>query len=442
MNLYPYQAEGVRALSAALADRPGFLLADEPGLGKTAQALAWLDNEPGLARALVACPASVAGVWQSEAARWSSVPWTRVEVVKGACPDGPGLFIASYDRARRMPRPAPFDAVIADEAHALKNLAAARTQAIHALPRRRTLLLTGTPVLSRPEELWSLLHLAAPDAWPVSGRAGYLVRYCNAHQARVRVRGGKWRRVWDTSGASHLDELAERIAPVYLRRLKADVLPDLPPFIRRRVPLDLGKHRHLAAFAPPSCPSGDEPVPTDEYTSRRAQEALERLPACLAYVADLLDGGEPAVVVFAHHRELVEGLASGLAGFGVSLVHGPTPQAARTRAVDAFQTGKHRVFVGSTQAAGSGITLTAASLAVFCECDWTPAVMAQAEQRIHRIGQTRGCRAEWLYVEDTLDDRIQRAILRKAEVTGTLFPESRPPTWAELFLELALTSSL
>ena len=439
---FGFQKAGMAyALARFQAGQKGVIIADEMGLGKTIQALGVANARPDFKRILVVCPASLKINWKREAERWL-VHQRPVFVVNGGEPDWTlpeALFICNYERLKAIPKDARFDLLVVDEAHYAKNPKAQRSKAVAQLARcsRHVLLLTGTPIANRPAELWHLLHIAHPREfakfWP------FAWRYCAPKSNGYG---------WDFSGASNLDELNARLrAGLMIRRLKAEVLQDLPAKIRQVIALPAtGLERLLRAER-----AGLEAweryqqlqqellwaeLAEDQETWRRLMQELEavtvaftemararrelaiaKIPLVVAHLLDLLEA-EQQVVVFAHHHDVVDALAAALREKGVSDVTltGRDSQARRQEAVDAFQAGRARVFIGSIQAAGVGLTLTAARVAVFAEIDWVPANIQQAEDRIHRIGQRDAVLIQYLVVDGSLEARMAEAIAAKLGV--------------------------
>ncbi len=236
-----YQRAGI----AYAIGRQGTIIADEMGLGKTIQAIGVINATSEVKTVLVVCPASLKHNWAREVRKWSSRP-TNVHIVNGKRPPSEDkevqVDIINYDILHKLDEKVGFDLLVCDEAHYVKNGKAKRTKALHALARRckRVVLLTGTPILNKPVELWSLLQVAAPTVWDppgvVKGKAvgagdgagffGFAKRYCGARQEQV----SRDRLVWLFDGATNLAELQERLrATCMVRRLKSDVLAELPP---------------------------------------------------------------------------------------------------------------------------------------------------------------------------------------------------------------------
>jgi len=207
------------------------------------------------------------------------------------------------------------------------------------------------------------------------------------------------------SGASRLDELRGILAPVMIRRLKSDVMRDLPPKRRQIITLPIDgltvelKSQIIQADRNAAEIEGKYAndvqkmdsklsVLWEELAKLRHDVGVAKVPMAIELIEGIVESGEK-VIVFAHHRDVIAGLCDGLKKHGTVVIHGGVSLVDRQKAVDAFQNDpKVRVFIGQIQAAGVGITLTASSYTVFVEQDWTPGVMAQAEDRNHRSCRT------------------------------------------------------
>lgn len=400
----PYQKAGI----AYALNRQHCLIADEMGLGKTVQALGLVNASPEIHSALVVCPKSVILNWQREADKWLT---RRI-----------GFEVINYDRLKQIAPDEPYDLLVADEAQYLKNPAAKRTKLFFAIPAKRTLFLTGTPILNRPIELFTMLQRLDPldlgrNRWE------FAMRYCGARQIRV---GRKM--VWDLNGSSNLDELQEKMRSKFMvRRLKKDVLKELPRKRRQIIPLDrAGAEKLLQAEQKLARSVGFEEmarklesggaVGMTEMSKVRHELGLAKVDAAIDHITDALENTSK-VVVFAHHRDVIEKLYSQFHPIGASVIHGGVSGWARQAAVDNFQSNPCiRVFIGQIQAAGVGITLTAASTVIFVEQDWVPGVMAQAEDRCHRIGQKESVLVQYLVFDESLDATMAQTLIKKSRV--------------------------
>jgi SWI/SNF-related matrix-associated actin-dependent regulator of chromatin subfamily A-like protein 1 len=416
-ELRPFQRAGV---AYALWSRRCFI-ADEQGLGKTVEALATLEADDAYP-AVVVCPASLKLNWQREIEHW--VPHRSVTVVSGTSGvHAPAdIVVLNYEivhahRARlalRRPK-----ALVLDESHYVKNPRAKRTQAVRRLvgalaPDALRLALTGTPVMNHPEELIAQLR--------VLGRLeefGSGARFARRFQGA----GAEERIHW------HLRRTC------FVRRLKVDVLPQLPAKRQVVVPVALENEREYRLAEEDVVKwLREQPLDLGELESRvaaalRAERlaqlnALRRLAArgklgpALAWIHDFLASDEP-LVVFAGHREvqdlLVERFPDALHILGRDSVE------QREAAVQAFQEPDGpQLIVCATRVAGQGITLTRASNVAFLDLEWTPAMHDQAEDRLHRIGQQDAVTAWYLLAAETIDETMIELIARKRGIVDAV----------------------
>jgi SWI/SNF-related matrix-associated actin-dependent regulator 1 of chromatin subfamily A len=400
------------------------------GLGKTVQAIGLINALAGEAKnVLVVCPASLRINWKRELKKWLTVK------IQAA--------VMSYEQATKFvffnTGKWNWDLAIFDEAHYLKNPDAKRTQACLDIKAARRVFLSGTPIQNRPIEIWPILHAIDPAAW--GSRHAFGLHFCQGHQRQQRVRfkrrdgtmGVKIATVWNYDGASNLPELRERLrSACMVRRTKKEVLKDLPPKIRQIielpndavVPADLLEkmeritEKHVLpinAQTVEELQSGDL-GDFDKLASLRHEQALQKVPMVVEHVKDLLESVDK-VVIFAHHRDVIFALVEALPEYGTGQLHGGMMDVHKQFAVDAFQNDPGcRVFIGQIQAAGVGITLTAASTVVFAELDWVPGNMSQCEDRCHRIGQKDSVLVQHLVLEKSLDAVLAKALIRKQAI--------------------------
>ncbi len=422
-ELRPFQRAGVRY---ALTQRRTFL-ADEQGLGKTVQALAAVEHD-GAYPAVVVCPASMKLTWAREAEHW--LPHRSVAVLSGRSAAGweralaaeAEIIILNYEIVEwhlDSLSALPPRAAIFDESHYCKEPRAKRTKACLKLSASvphegLRLALSGTPVLNRPKELVSQLRLI--------GRLGDFDS--GAGMARRFKSGDALERLhW------HLR------AHCYVRRLKAEVLPQLPPKRQVTIPVELDNLREYR-LAEQDVVAWLRAQPFDLRTlEARVAAALRnerlvqlnklrqlagrgKLAAAFAWLEDFVESGEP-LVVFADHVELQQALIERFP----DAVHvlGSDDAAARDRAVTDFQRPDGpQLIICSLRAAGQGLTLTRASNVAFLELDWTPARLAQAEDRCHRIGQPSAVTAWYLIAPETIDEAIGEVLDYKRGVIGAV----------------------
>ena len=433
LEYMPFQRAGI----AYALQKRNVLIADEPGLGKTVQAIGLLNALPSeeRRRVLIVVPAYLRLNWLAELQRW--LAYEAMLRLNGdiTLPNNE-IYILSYEGAtkavtqRTYQLIRDFDVIICDEAHYLKNPKAQRTKAVlRGLESGRWVFLTGTPILNRPVELWPLLQKLDPNGLGSSWR-NYVVRYCAATKT-------KWG--WDVNGASNTDELNLLLrSKCMIRRLKADVLKELPAKIRRRIYLDPKDSRELeAAFAREReifqaliAEFGSLEAALkqrglggiEELTKARHAVALAKVPQACQYILEALEESQQ-LVVFAWHRDVAYTLRDCLKDAQISSViaTGDMSTDDRHEAVKAFQSGLARVFIGTIAAAGTGITLTRADRVIFIEEAWQPGVVVQAEDRIHRIGQEAdSVFAEHLIVQGSVDEYIIGQLDSKSQIIGSV----------------------
>lgn len=403
-GLYPYQADG----AAWLAGRARALLADDMGVGKTAQVLAAL---PAGARAIVVCPASLKYVWRDEAKRWRPDLTVRVCSGKGSlvAPVEGEVVVVNYDVVTEADAPKAAGChLVLDEAHAVKNYKAKRTVALRALATAAAAswLLTGTPMLGRPTDLWGVLGCGD------LGRAAYgsWGRFVDDFGG-CKDKWGQWH--WSSRPSP---EAATKLRSVMLRRTKAEVLPSLPP-IRERVLTHNGISSQLRAAMDAiealqeerKAPRGQLPA-FEEMSAVRAMLAAERVPVVLELVGQHEESETP-LVVFSAHRAPVDALR-GREGWAV--ITGDESPEERADAVRRFQAGELRGIGATIKAGGVGLTLTHASDVLMVDQEWTPALNAQAIDRVRRIGQEAASILVTRLVSDhALDARVDAVLAAK-----------------------------
>jgi superfamily II DNA or RNA helicase len=409
-GLYRHQAEGVQFLVGALALWGSALLGDEPGIGKTAQAIraAAAVTAPG-DRILVLCPAVVAPHWVEEIARWLGAPATRLDgattkakrAARARWEVEGGWAVCSYDTYHRSVKSMPpARLMVLDELHYLANARTARSSAVRLAvsqePRPLLIGLTGTPMTARPRDLWHPLELL----WP--GRFGnqwaFQRRYCAGQYVEIR---GLDKPVWQCDGATNLEELGARLrSGLMLRRVKQDVL-DLPARQRITMPVELpaSARRALAAAAMLTADMGSGSV-------GRALAAIEehKIAAAIELAQSLLDQGKQ-VLLFTLRRETARRIGEAL---GAPAVTGEDAVDERRARLAGAACGVATVYSVTT-----GINLTQFDTAVFVGLDWVPSTLLQAEARLHRISQERSVTFYYLIGLQTIDEVIRSKVIER-----------------------------
>lgn len=467
--LRPYQEEGFRWLQTLRSMGFGGILADEMGLGKTLQVIALLLVVYGKGEqtpTLIVCPASLVYNWTAELARFA--PQLRVAAVAGtpaqrqaARASGAQVLVTSYDSLRADAREweaLPLQMAVLDEAHYIKNHATKTARAAKRLQARWRLALTGTPVENRPAELWSIFDFLMP------GFLGTAMRFRERFEAPVI--GG------DEGAAQRLSAL---VGPFILRRLKRDVLPELPPKLETvlEVPLT-GEQRKLYAAAEQSLRERlnlqkntrkarrygyevkgwdggefkmvevlaeltrlrqialDPALVFENYQGRGAKRdvILERVQAAM-------EAGQKTLV-FSQFTSFLDLIAQDLRQQGVPFfaITGATPKRQRVQLVEAFNQGDVPVFLVSLRAGGVGLNLTGAAQVIHADPWWNASAQSQAADRAHRMGQTQVVNVCSVVAAGTIEARMMQLQQAKSELAqilvgaadgealGTLTPET------------------
>ena len=410
---YPFQLEGVEFL----ASRNSALLADDMGLGKTLQALFSL---PEGGRAIVICPSSLKLNWAKEVLKW------RDDLTPIVCKGRKGdrrfrparageVVIVNYDILPKFDSVGEADQaaltktqLVIDEAHFVKNHKSQRSRKVSQLAKltRGSWFLTGTPLMSRPLDLWGVLS-AFNLAFTVFGTWRNFVSLFNGAKTRFGYDWGEAR-----------PEVAERLKRVMLRRKKAAVLPQLPK--KRRIEILLPVNTTLARAAKDAFPLireyVDELPPLRGFSELRKDLAESRIPHLVELVENYEAGNVP-IIVFSDHRAPVIALGE---REGWAAILGDTPSRKRQETVDSFQKGELLGLALTIGAGATGLTLTRASTMIFNDLSWTPALNAQAEDRICRIGQTSTSLSIIKLVSDCeMDIHITSLLAKKARMIET-----------------------
>jgi SNF2 family DNA or RNA helicase len=407
-DLYDFQKEGVTFLAKARSA----LLADDVGIGKTAQAIHGC-QEVGARSILVICTASIKYNWKKEAIKWGYDErdiWILNHNNVKTLPET-GMFIINYDLCWRKNYAKvlfkrTFDVLVCDEAHYLKNHKAKRAKAVwlrhgYADISYYRWMMTATPMLNRPVELHAMLAKMCPERLgEYRNYIAYTKRYCEGHD-------GKWG--YDATGAENLEELAGRLEGFMLRRSR-DVLPD----------------KTLQKIYMPYSKEIEKYLYTGEETeSIRRKIGLGKVKPSAEHITNILES-EDKVVVFAYHIDVCKGLAEALEDFAPVVLRGATPTKKRQEVIDTFVNDpKCRVFIGQIQAAGEGIDglQYAASMGVFVEIAHTPGIIRQAIGRLYREGQKRPCLFQFLLVEGTVDEQVLNKTLFKDKNIKTVMKD-------------------
>jgi superfamily II DNA or RNA helicase len=434
--LYPYQVRG--ALFAAYRGR--CILGDDMGLGKTVQTLAaveMLAGERGVERVLVVAPASVKYQWETEIRKFTG---RAVQVIDGTAAQRrthyrePTFYrLINYEIAVKdldeLNAWQP-DLIVLDEAQRIKNWVSKTSRAVKKLRSRYAVVLTGTPLENKLEELHSIVQFVD------NRRLGPAFQFLHDHL--VIGAGGK------VVGYRDLDKIREKLAPILLRRTRAEVLSQLPartdttvyvemtdaqrgPYDEHRQTLarllarkyltEVDRRRILA------CLANLRMLCDSTFLLDRQTKVSPKLVELRQMLGDLLGAGPHKVVIFSQWelmlRQAAE-VASGL-GLGYVTLHGNVPARERRGLLEKFQDDPDcRVFL-STDAGGTGLNLQAADTVINLEVPWNPAVLEQRVARVHRMGQHRPVQVFHLVTRDSIEERVVQAVEGKRSLFEGVF---------------------
>lgn len=405
-RLRSYQREGVGFL---VARGMNAILADEMGLGKTIMAIAAVLASDQ--RAMVVGPANVLYNWADEVERFSGEPALVYHQQRWMGPERARFLLTTYDALRNLsPDHVEIthrEVLILDEAHYIRNPETQRAKMVKALPQKRRVLLTGTPLVNGIEDYYELLEQVDPVRF--TSRAEFSRTW--KVDASLFNRYGAVRNL-------AADFLQRATRDVLLRRRKDEVLAELPPRT-----ITITKHEmdtresslyrqleHQAAETVRRSQS-DVAIFAAIHTLRQ-HLALARVEPVRERVRELLDAGE-AVIVYSHYLEPLRKLHAAFAKES-AMLDGSTPPKRRQELATTFGSEDGpQVLLAQMEAGGIGLNFTAARFVLFLHLGWTPAVHAQAMDRVHRIGQDRPVQVEFFVTPDTIDERMVKILLRK-----------------------------
>lgn len=423
-DLRPYQLDGFLWLSRLAELGLGACLADDMGLGKTVQILAFLLTRAQQGAALVVAPTSVCSNWARETARFSPslevleyAGDRREQLLEKIRQGGQGkLLVVSYallqqDQAKL--NELEFATAVLDEAQFIKNSQSLRAQAAFRIRAERRIAATGTPVENHAADLWSIFHFLNP------GLLGDFADF-NRRFVKPMERDG---------GLSPEQQLRQLVQPYVLRRLKRDVLKELPPLTELAHEVELSrdeslryallrKQVHEKLFTSWGKRENKIEVLAEITRLRRfcchpklvfpdAELDSSKVLAFLQLVEELRENGHRALV-FSQFVDFLQIVREQLDERRVTYEYldGSTPQAERQKRVDAFQQGSANLFLISLKAGGFGLNLTAADYVIHLDPWWNPAVESQATDRAHRIGQERRVTVYRLITKQTIEEQI------------------------------------
>jgi len=440
--LYAYQELAVAFLEARIGTR-GALIGDQPGLGKTIEALAFCSLHPQVKPILVVTLATIKRNWYREVEKW--LPGISIQIInqgKDLIDSDADVVIINYDliwraKIEKQLLARKFQIVIFDEITYLKERSTKRTKAARKLGKAAafTIGLSGTPILNRPIEFYTFLNMISPKQF--SSQFQFGMRYCNGYHNGFG---------YTFKGASRVSELRQLIHPLMIRRKKEEVLTELPAKSRQNIYIDMpgsyfqnyrAAELDLVQSLKSLNPDDEEADVSKEYEDKqmwllsklnflRHLVGLAKADAAEEIITSFVDSGEK-LVVFGHHHDVMDKMDAYLTKnkIGHVTVDGRTPTQKRQDAIDTFQEDDDcMVFLAST-AMGMGVTLTAASNALFVERQWTPGMEEQMEDRIHRIGQNRGVFIHYMQIENSIDAKMAKLVEYKRDVLAAVLDGER-----------------
>ena len=436
--LRKYQRDGYRWLRTLDGYGMGGILADDMGLGKTVQVLSYLlaMKEGGQALpSLIVCPASLVLNWQEECKKFT--PQLACIAVDGDAAhraelakqwENADLIITSYDLLRRdeeLYKEQPFYACILDEAQAIKNHTTQKYKAVCGVNSKVRFALTGTPVENRLGELWSIFSFLMP---------GYLPPYrtfCARFEKPIVQEDDK----------DVLRRLNQLTGPFILRRMKSEVLKELPPKTENvhRIELDEQQRKLYLAAVVDAREKLRAAKPEDKMAAFAVLMRLReiccdprlvadnweggsaKLEACMELVTAAVEGGH-RILLFSQFTSMLELLAKRLDEAGVShfTLQGSTPKPVRAELVRRFNSGEADVFLISLRAGGTGLNLTAADIVIHYDPWWNVAAQNQATDRAYRIGQQNPVQVYKLIAQDTIEEKIVELQQAKQDLAETV----------------------
>lgn len=436
--LRPYQITGYRWLCSLAHYGMGGILADDMGLGKTLQTITYVLANPGT-RTLIVCPTSLAYNWQDEFSKFapqiatqiiSGTPQERADLMQQSA-DVP-VWITTYPLIRKdvdLYKAQIFDACFIDEAQFIKNPTSLGAKAVKAVQAKHRFALTGTPIENTLSELWSIFDFVMP---------GFFGRYRQFEECYEKP-------ILRDHDSVQMQKLRRKIRPFVLRRMKKEVLTELPDKIETRRMAEMGaKQRkiyesYLARIQMEL--AGDEEN-TPGGNRMQVLAALTRLrqicchPATFAsnyhggsgkldllmeQLPDILEGGH-SVIVFSQFTSMLSIIAHELKQRNIPFFYlaGSTSAQERKREVKEFNRGEVKVFLISLKAGGTGLNLTGADTVIHFDPWWNPAVEDQATDRAYRIGQKKKVQVIKYVMKDSIEEKIYELQKRKKQLSDQL----------------------
>lgn len=415
-KIRPKQREAIRFINTG---RARVIVADDVGVGKTIEALGYIYNHEKIKRVVVVCPSIVLYKWADEIGTWLE-EGDKCQIV--------GTGATALDKDKRywlmtyniMVKKSDellghkIDLLVFDEGHYLKdpNSQRSRAGALISKVANGILMLSGTPFLNKPYELWTLLDMLNPGAW--GSRFKFGLRYCDGHKEFFG---------WRFEGLSNEKELRQRLKDVMIRRTLLEAKPEMPVLTRSVLPIDISNIRcyneaskDLVRFL--------QKIGKNYSGAIRAQTLVKlnylnqlcgvgKVDAAVEWSKDFLKSTGDKLVIFAHHKEVVAQLEEALDGYSPVCITGSDAAKSKYAKAQRFQTSKTTRVAIISEAAGEGVNLHAACNLLMAERLWNPGKEAQIEGRLQREGQERPVIVHYLVARNTVDYHVNHIIERK-----------------------------
>jgi len=434
-KLYQFQIKGVEF---SISRHGRVFIGDEMGTGKTIQALcsAYIYREEW--PMIIVTPAALKYVWYAEILKWlPMIKKSDIEIITqlkkitpaySNCTNRPLITIISYCHAKELLASVkvPWKVIIADEAHYIKNREAKRTKILSPIfmAARRVILLSGTPMLGRPSDIYNNLHILRPDIFKCFREFGH--RYCDPKKGRFGI---EWK------GSSNAEELHLLITnTVVIRRVKNEVLNELPSKNKQKIEVEADQNQikkikkaigkftnqeisdHL--LEKPAYDISTKSELNDSIMQAYRLTGMAKIGPIIEFLDNLIEN-DVKFIFFAQHLDVLNAVTDNFKRRELDFIRidGEVPIPQRTELIAKFQNNVNcKIAILSLTASSQGITLTAANTVVFGEYNWTPGIMDQAEARAHRVGQIKSVNVYYIHANDTLDTIMRSVVKFKGEM--------------------------
>lgn len=434
----PFQKAGI----AYAIKRKKALIADDMRLGKTIQAIGYINYffKNTKTKILIICPSTIKLNWKNELEKWLVRKFS-IKVVTPKEYKPANIVIINYDLLRKWEKKikkGSWNLVIADECHMLKNAKSKRTQCAfgnnyrgrnkkYPIQSDRLLLLTGSPIINRPIELYPLLE--ALDA-PIVKKYYSIERFADRYMEREFNGYG-----WVYKGGKNLQELQQRLREtVMVRRKKEDVLTEMSEKIRQIIPISENENllKEEKIFSKQmmlkfnksddtwiedilNLSDSEDSIPLTEMAKIRHHTAVLKIPYVSNYCKEILES-ENKLVIFAHHSDVIKGLAKELSKYNPIVLDGSIPVLKRMPLINKFKKeDKYRICIMGIMLA-QGMSLAIADIGIFAELDWVPGNMNQAEDRLFDMEKKTPILIQHIVVDGSIDCKMAKMLISKQEI--------------------------